>query len=141
MVGVFLLSRSRSDYSRKVAKYFPMLQCDRPANEKLVAVGGEATERGQFRIRPTAASRFYPQPGLARGASCVCDRAPTAYSRWQSPLMLSCTVNCTRIGNGPGDVVRFAKITSQRASRSTGPVSALNELGTRLPSLDDNSNL
>ena len=45
-------------YSRVVAKYFPRLQCDRPANEKLVAVGGEATERGQFRIRSTAAPQF-----------------------------------------------------------------------------------
>jgi hypothetical protein len=28
-------------YSTLVTKYFPMLQCDRPANQKLVAVGGE----------------------------------------------------------------------------------------------------
>ena len=44
-----------ADYSGVVAKYFPMLQCEHPANEKLVAVGGEATERGQVRIRSTAA--------------------------------------------------------------------------------------
>ena len=48
-----------AEYSGVVAKYFPMLQCDRPANEKLVAVGGEATERGQFRIRPTTAPQFH----------------------------------------------------------------------------------
>ena len=44
------LTLRASNYS----KYFPMLQCDRTANEKLVAVGGEAIERDQFRIRPTA---------------------------------------------------------------------------------------
>ena len=36
-------SRERH-YSRVVAKYFSRLQCDRPANEKLVAVGGDPTQ-------------------------------------------------------------------------------------------------
>ena len=59
---------------------------------------------------------------------------------WQLPLKLSCTVNCTRIGKGPDSVVRLTKTTSQGVSRSTGPLSALNEPGTRLPFLDHNWN-
>ena len=62
-----LVNRKRIEPSRAMGSS-GLLQCSRqvfsdasvrPPSEREAEVGGEATERGQFRIRPTAAPQFY----------------------------------------------------------------------------------